>query len=145
MNLLSKRLCRVALLLLAIEPRVWAQDNEQLARDVRAAEVAFAKTMAARDLNAFASHVADEALFFPGQGILRGKQAVVAGWKGYFEGSVAPFSWEPQQVEVLESGTLALSTGPVRDPQGKQIGTFNSIWRREAGGTWKIIFDKGCP
>lgn len=25
----------------------------------------------------------------------------------------APFSWEPAQVEVLDSGTLALSSGPV--------------------------------
>jgi ketosteroid isomerase-like protein len=48
-------------------------------------------------------------------------------------------------VEVLDSGTLALSAGPVRDPKGQQIGTFNSIWRREADGSWKIIFDKGCP
>jgi len=48
-------------------------------------------------------------------------------------------------VEVLDSGTLALSTGPVHDPGGKRIGTFSSIWRREADGSWRIVFDKGCP
>jgi len=44
---------------------------------------------------------------------------------------------------VLDSGTLALSSGPVFDPDGKQIATFNSIWRLEAPGQWRIVFDKG--
>ena len=60
-----------------------------------------------------------------------------------YEGPTAPFSWEPQTVEVLDSGTLALSSGPVYDPKGKNFATFTSIWRLEAPGTWKIIFDKG--
>jgi hypothetical protein len=47
-------------------------------------------------------------------------------------------------VEVLDSGTLALSSGRVRDPQGTRVGTFNSVWRRASGGRWKIVFDKGC-
>jgi hypothetical protein len=33
--------------------------------------------------------------------------------------------------------------GPVFDPAGKCIGRFNSIWRQEAPGVWKIVFDKG--
>jgi ketosteroid isomerase-like protein len=119
--------------------------NEELVLQVREAENAFAKTMAARDHGSFESHIADEAIFFGKQGVLRGRAAVVAGWKPLFEGAKAPFSWEPERVEVLDSGMLAFSTGPVRDPEGRQIGTFNSIWRREADGRWKIVFDKGCP
>jgi uncharacterized protein (TIGR02246 family) len=122
-----------------------SQTREVLASQVRAAETAFAQTMAARDPDAFASYVADEALFFGNSGVLRGKSAVVAGWKTFFEGARAPFSWEPESVEVLDSGTLALTSGPVRDPDGKQVGIFNSIWRREADGRWKVVFDKGCP
>ena len=118
--------------------------NAEWVTQVREAEMAFAKSMALRDHNAFATFVSDEALFFGGQGVLRGKDAVATAWKKYFDGNKAPFSWEPEQVEVLDSGTLALSSGPVRDPEGKQIGTFNSIWRRE-DGAWKVIFDKGCP
>jgi ketosteroid isomerase-like protein len=121
------------------------ETNERRALQVRAAETAFAKSMAARDAGAFASHVADEAVFFSGQGVLRGKAAVVAGWKRYFEGDKAPFSWEPEDVEVLDSGRLAFSSGPVHDPEGRRIGTFNSVWRRQADGRWKIVFDNGCP
>lgn len=116
-----------------------------LATQVRAAETAFARSMADRDLEAFASHVAEDAVFFAGNGVLRGRVAVVAGWKPLYDGPKAPFSWKPDQVEVLDSGTLAHSSGPVLNPEGKQVGTFNSIWRREADGSWKIVFDKGCP
>lgn len=121
-----------------------AQSTADLAAQVRAAETAFAGTMAARDHAAFAAFVADEALFF-GAGVLRGKAAVVEGWRPYFQGPDAPFSWAPDTVEVLESGTLALSSGPVWNPAGERVGTFNSIWRREADGRWRVIFDKGCP
>jgi ketosteroid isomerase-like protein len=69
----------------------------------------------------------------------------VAGWKSLFDAPRAPFSWAPEVVEVLNSGALALTSGPVRDPDGRQIGTFNSVWRREADGSWKVVFDKGCP
>ena len=122
-----------------------AETNEELAAQVRKAEIAFAKTMADRDHDAFASHVAGEALFFSGQSVLRGKTAVAAGWARFFEGEAAPFSWSPEQVEVLDSGTLALSTGPVLDPNGERIGTFISTWRREADGAWRVVLDKGCP
>ena len=84
-------------------------------------------------------------MFFDGKAVLRGKAAVATGWKPYFEGPKAPFSWAPDQVQVLADGTLALSTGPVLDPAGKPIARFNSIWRLEAPGAWRIVFDKGQP
>ena len=45
---------------------------------------------------------------------------------------------------ALDSGSLAYSSGPVFDPKGKRVATFNSVWRREADGTWRVVFDKGC-
>ena len=122
-----------------------AQSRQALARQVFAAESAFARTLAARDSQAFTTYVAVDAVFFGRRGTLQGRAAVEAGWQPLFEGPAAPFSWSPQVVEVLESGTLALSSGPVRDPTGRQIGTFNSIWRRDADGQWRVVFDKCCP
>src|SRR5262245_32176622 len=113
---------------------VSAQPNTTaLATEVAAAERAFAKTMADRDHAAFTSFLSDEAVFLPDGSAQRGKAAVAAAWKRFYEAPAPPFSWEPDRVEVLESGTLALSSGPVRDPQGNRVGTFNSVWRREAG------------
>ena len=121
-----------------------------LQRQVADTERAFAKTMADRNHAAFTSFLADETIFFTSKTPLRGKQTVADFWKRFYEGPNAPFSWEPQTVEVLDSGTLALSSGPVYDPKGKNFATFTSIWRLEAPGPWKIIFDKGnevcdCP
>jgi ketosteroid isomerase-like protein len=82
-------------------------------------------------------------VFFSGTTALRGRQTVADTWKPYYEQTDAPFSWRPELVEVLDSGTLALSSGPVFDPDGKQVATFNSIWRLEAPGQWRIVFDKG--
>jgi ketosteroid isomerase-like protein len=100
--------------------------------------------MADRDLEAFTSFLSDETIFFAGPNPMRGKEAVTQAWAAFFDGPDAPFSWEPETVEVLDSGTLALSTGPVRGPDGTQVATFTSIWRKEAAG-WRIVFDKGCP
>jgi ketosteroid isomerase-like protein len=127
---------------LALQPLAALAMNP-LQQQVADTERAFARTMAQRDLAGFASFVSEEAVFFSGQAPLHGKQAVTAWWKRYYEKPEAPFSWEPADIEVLDSGTLALSSGPVRDAQGKVVATFTSIWRLEAPGTWRIIFDKG--
>jgi ketosteroid isomerase-like protein len=116
-----------------------------IANQVRDTERAFARSMADRNHAAFVSFLSDEAVFMSEVQTLRGKPAIGEGWKRFYDAPQPPFSWEPERVEVLDSGTLALSTGPVRDPQGRRVGTFNSIWRREPGGSWKIVFDKGCP
>ena len=113
--------------------------------EVMATERAFAKTMADRDHAAFASFVAADTVFFSGPKPSHGKQAVVDFWAKYYSAPKAPFSWEPKEVEVLDAGDLAISSGPAYDPSGKQFGTFTSIWRREAPNTWRIIFDKGNP
>jgi uncharacterized protein (TIGR02246 family) len=133
---------------LCLAAALQAQDanRSDLQHVVAEAERAFARTMADRDHEAFATFVADEAVFFNGDGsVLTGRRAVAEGWRPFFEGTVAPFSWEPEHVEVLASGTLALSSGPVFGRDGTRIGTFNSVWRLEADGRWRVVFDKGCP
>ena len=116
-----------------------------LQKQVDDTERAFAKTMADRDHAAFASFLAEETVFFTGPKPLHGKADVAAAWQRFYERPQAPFSWYPDSVEVLASGTLAISSGPVFDPSGKKIATFTSIWRREAPGVWRIVFDKGNP
>jgi ketosteroid isomerase-like protein len=118
-------------------------DPAELKRQVADTERAFARSMAERNHAAFSNLISEEAVFFGSNRVLRGKQQVADAWKSFFVKPDAPFSWEPVDVEVLDSGTLALSSGPVRDPKGKILATYTSIWRLEAPGTWRIIFDKG--
>lgn len=125
-------------------------DIAELTRQVADTERAFAKTMADRNHAAFMVLLADEAIFFTGPTPIRGKQAVAEAWKRFYEKPEAPFSWAPEIVQVLDSGTLALSSGPVRDLSGKHFANFQSIWRLEAPGVWRVVFDRGervcdCP
>jgi len=118
-------------------------DRDALARTVAERERAFAKTMADRDHAAFGTFVSEEAVFVSGAQPLRGRDAISAAWQRFNTAREAPFSWEPDAVEVLDSGTLALSTGPVRDARGKAIARFMSIWRLEPPGVWRVVFDRG--
>lgn len=124
---------------------LYAQTNAELKEQVRRTETAFAKTMADRDHAAFTRFLAAETVFIGSGTATRGAQAVAERWKRFFDGPKAPFSWAPEVVEVLDSGTLAITQGPVRDPDGKRVGTFNSVWRRESSGQWKVVLDNGCP
>jgi ketosteroid isomerase-like protein len=123
-------------------PRPAAADLQKQVADT---ERAFAKTMADRDHAAFTAFLADDTIFFSGPKPLHGKAEVAAFWRRFYEKPQPPFSWQPETVEVLESGSLALSSGPVFDPSGKKFATFTSIWRQESPGVWRIVFDKGNP
>ncbi len=122
-----------------------APDLSALATQVRAVELAFARAMAERDHAAFTALLSEQAVFFGGAEVLRGRAAVADRWRRFFDTPAAPFSWEPDQVQVLDDGTLALSSGPVRDAAGRVVARFNSIWRQEAPGVWRVVFDKGQP
>ncbi|GGA78122.1 hypothetical protein GCM10011521_15610 [Arenimonas soli] len=124
-------------------PRTTPVDLDALVREVTAAETAFAGSMADRDIEAFASFIAEDAIFQPGPDSLRGKAAILAAWGKYFEGEQAPFSWRPETVVVLDGGQLAQTKGPVLDPDGKPIMEFRSTWRRDPDGRWKVVFDDG--
>jgi pimeloyl-ACP methyl ester carboxylesterase/ketosteroid isomerase-like protein len=113
--------------------------------EVRQAELAFARAFAERDKAAFFAFVADDATFLSAGGAFRGKQQVVAGWSGFFDGPVAPFSWAPDRVSVSADGAIGLSTGPVLDPAGRHAGDFISTWRKSQDGRWQVVFDSSGP
>lgn len=118
-------------------------DVAALTEQVRATEIAFAKSMADRDHAAFASFLAEDAIFVNGTRPIRGKAAIAADWLRFFSGP-APFTWAPETVVVLDDGSLAQTKGPVHDPSGKLIAEFRSTWRQQSPGVWKIVFDDGA-
>jgi len=132
-----------ACLMLAAAAGNARDSNGDLKKQVMESERAFAATMKARDFEGFTRFIADEAIFFGTEGPLRGKQAIAKGWRQFYDKPQAPFSWEPEEVEVVDSGTLAYSGGSIYNPQGQRIGRFNSIWRLKAPGQWEVVFDRG--
>jgi ketosteroid isomerase-like protein len=142
--MVSRRSALVLTLLLAATTVHAQPDNATLVRQVADTERAFARSMAERDHAAFTSFLSEQTVFWLPDAT-RGKAAVAAAWKRFYEGKQAPFSWEPDDVQVLADGTLAFSTGPVRNPEGKVTSRFMSVWRQEAPGVWRIVFDRGSP
>jgi len=138
--------------LLFVSGTVFSEEpvKKDLRTMVEETERAFADTMAQRDFEKFKTFISEEAVFFSGPTPQRGRQQIADAWEGFFKDPAAPFSWEPEHVEVLDSGTLAWSSGPVYDATGKRVATFNSVWQLDASKQWRVIFDKGndvcnCP
>jgi len=119
-----------------------AAELDALAAQVTAAETAFAKTMADRQLDRFATYVAEDAVF-RGATLRVGRAQFVDGWKRLFDQPAAPFSWAPDLVTVAADGRTAISTGLARSPDGQAISRFTSIWRKDADGQWRVIVDQG--
>jgi len=137
------RLTFLVVMVWSVFPSIALGQVDSVTAIVEAREIAFAQTMADRDPDAFLTFISTEAIFFSRNGPLRGRNAIAEGWAPFFEGDTAPFSWYPDTVEVLASGGLALSSGPVRDSTGEEIGRFNTIWRKDKDGQWRVVFDKG--
>jgi ketosteroid isomerase-like protein len=117
--------------------------------DVRCQEIAFSQSVENQDIALFTSFLDDDARFV-GNSVNRGPDEISAAWQVFFSDDGPAIKWRPQFVEVLEEGELALTRGPYRmitkDADGNPVehwGTFNSVWRKNPDGEWRIIFDAG--
>ena len=119
-----------------------AAELAAIANDVKAAETAFAKTMADRRLDQFTDFVAEDAVFM-GAAPNIGRATIVEKWSGFFKGDKAPFSWAPDAVAAATDGRTAISTGLARDTAGRVISRFTTIWRKDPDGHWRAIVDQG--
>ena len=135
-----------AVLLILAAPAV-----ADLETEVRCREIAFSKSAENRDAEAFRSFL-DADTRFVGNNVMRGPDEVVAGWANLLAPDGAAIRWRPRVVEVLKNGRYALSSGPYRiianDEQGNPVeywGTFNSVWRLNDDGVWRVVFDSGSP
>lgn len=132
-------------LLLFLASQVLAEPVDE----VRCREIGFSLAAEARDAERFASFIDADARFV-GNSVLHGTEAIVEAWQVFLSADGPSIKWRPQFVEVLEDGTLALTRGPYRviaiDESGNRSeswGTFNSVWRKQDDGSWKVVFDAG--
>ena len=131
--------------LAVLSAAAWAD----VADDVRCAEIGFSISIEEKDIDRFRSFIDADARFI-GRDLLRGPAAIAEAWAVFTTDDGPSIKWRPRFVEVLEDGRLALTRGPYRmitvDDAGKQTehwGTFNSVWRRQPDGGWKVVFDAG--
>ena len=120
-----------------------------LADEVRCREIGFSISAETRNAESFASFIDSDARFV-GNSVTHGPVAIAEAWSAFFSDNGPEIKWRPQFVEVLEDGTLVLTRGPYRmittDENGEKTehwGTFNSVWRLNDDGEWKVVFDAG--
>lgn len=121
------------------------EEREAARASLLAAEAAFADAFARRDRDTFFAAVDSEAVFLAPDRALVGKAEVEAVWGRFFESPEPPFSWRPLRAEPDPTGTLGLTNGPVNDASGAWIGGFQSLWRRQPDGSWRVVFDGAPP
>ena len=119
-------------------------DRGALERAVRDTERAFARTMADRDHAAFTRFLSAEAVFFAGSVPLRGRDAVASAWKRFYEGPrpVLVGARDRSRCSTRASSRCPVARCTTRPASASR--SFTSIWRQEAPGVWRIVFDKGC-
>jgi len=118
----------IALLLAAAEPPMTAIDAER-------AFVADAQKLG--QWTAFRKYAADDAVMFVPQQV-----NVQAFLKDKADPPVSVYWW-PGRSYVSCDGSYAVNTGPWVRQWGKSVGYFTTVWRRQADGGWKWIYDSG--
>jgi len=117
----------LALLLAAAEP--------QTAIDAERAFAADAQKLG--QWTAFRKYAADDAVMFVPQQV--NAQSFL---KDRADPPVSVFWW-PGKSFVSCDGGYAVNTGPWVRQWGKAVGYFTTIWKRQADGSWKWIYDGG--
>jgi ketosteroid isomerase-like protein len=117
---------------------------------VVAADRAFNQAMVDRDLPRFLSLVAEDATFGGGgPNELRGREAIGKVWAAFFQPGGVVLTWKPTRGETFPAGNLGYTVGawerrtPGAGPPVTTHGSYLTVWRKDADGKWRAIYDTG--
>jgi uncharacterized protein (TIGR02246 family) len=148
-----KRTTLLALIVIMISCNEQKVDKKAEGEKVMQLSREWARVAATEDVEKALSYWADDAFVMSaGQPPVKGKQAIRQMVEESFKIPDFRISWQPQSVEVSESGDMAYMIENEQvsftDSTGKPI-TLNekavSIWRKQADGTWKNVVDISTP
>lgn len=140
----------LALCLRASEP-AQAQANAASAAQIMQADRDFAKSVAERNREKFLSFIAETTTFNGGtRNELRGRDAVMKDWDAFFDPKGPSLTWAPIRGDVIGAGDVGYTVGrslfTTTGTDGKiteRPGEYLTIWRKQADGAWKVVFDTG--
>jgi ketosteroid isomerase-like protein len=112
---------------------------------------AWCQAVVDRDIERFAAMIAETATYAGSMGtVLNGREAFKNGWAQYFKPGGSTISWSPARAEVIGGGDVGYTTGRferhVKSDTGQETvvsGEYLTIFRRQADGSWQVIFDTG--
>ncbi len=119
------------------------------AEAIRQMDLEWAKIAGRRDIDAFMSHVADDARFVSAGELEIGKDAIRKEWAAIFKDMDTTVTWSPEFADA--SGDLGYSIGTYefhgKGPNGPWTvkGRYETTWRRGRDGQWRAVADIGSP
>ncbi|UCF67043.1 MAG: nuclear transport factor 2 family protein [Acidobacteriota bacterium] len=123
--------------------------SQQATAEIREADLALARAVAEGDVDGFGELIAEDAVFH-GSRELRSREGVVAGWRPLIESPDISLTWTPDDAGASSAGDFGYTSGRyelrARDASGAEQlehGRYVSLWRRDADGQWRAIFDIG--
>ena len=148
-----KRLTIVLIALLVASCNQREVNTEAEGEKVMQLSKEWSQVAASGDVKKTLSYWAEDAIVISaGEPTLKGKQAIRQMVEESFKIPGFRISWEPQSVEVSESGDMAYMLEKTQvsftDSTGKLITLHNnavSIWRKQADGSWKNAVDISTP
>ena len=145
--------CIIGAICTALSVAVYAQTtNLQAAADqIVKSDAAFAQSVAEKNREKFLSFIAEATTFSGGTpNELHGRDAVMKAWADFFAPDGPTLTWAPIKGEVIGAGDVGYTTGRSvfrqKGPDGKVTeshGQYLTVWRKQADGSWKAVFDTG--
>lgn len=96
---------------------------------------------------AFKIYAAPDGVILREGKIIRGKDAI-ANWYNKEGNAIQALSWEPDFVDVSETGDLGYTYGSfiltTTDSIGRKkesTGKFHTVWKRQHDGKWRFVYD----
>ncbi|WP_299680428.1 DUF4440 domain-containing protein [uncultured Dokdonia sp.] len=125
-----------------------AQNIEKWEAEIINVEKAFNDMVQKEGLiKAFEFYAAENGVIRRGKKVIKGKKAI-ADW---YKKDIRPnetLTWIPTYVEVSTAGDMAFTYGDYIFTSLDSLGTkkvnkgiFHTVWRRQADGTWRFVWD----
>jgi len=115
-----------------------------LEKQLRDADLAFAKSTAERRIEGWMEFFADDAAIIREGKVLSGVQSIREFYTPVFANKDFTLTWVPTKAEVSKDGTLGYTYGDAEAKVGSQVsrGMYVTVWRR-VGNKWKVVLDLG--
>jgi ketosteroid isomerase-like protein len=118
---------------------------------LEAADRAFAADVAARGIDGWVAAFAADGMLWRDKGTLRGHDAIRKDMGPLLSNPDVRLTWEPATSAMSPAGDLGFTVGRarlLRRGQGGQMEerarlTYVTLWRRQADGAWKALWDGG--
>lgn len=125
------------------------KDTETWKQEILETEADFEKMVEEKGIPyAFRFYADNDAVLLRNNKLIKGKKAISESYGDRMNSDSIRLTWEPDFVEVSQSGDMAYTYGEyiytIIDSTGKETsseGIFHTVWKRQENGSWKYVWD----